>query len=182
MFAAAGNDGGTTTCYPAGYDNVIGVGATDANDNRASFSNHNSNVDLTAPGVAILSDLPKYHGDLDDQTGDTDFDFLLHRYFPNDPTKHPWYIADMTGTSMSCAFASGLAALVLSMKPDLKTKPGDVETLMENNADQHTGYPAHQRNDEYGFGRMMPTRPSCLLSPHPPCVPLTPPSGITPVV
>ncbi|MEZ4886968.1 MAG: S8/S53 family peptidase [Chitinophagales bacterium] len=55
--AAAGNDNAPTAAYPAAYPNVIGVGATDANDQKASFSNYGLNVDVMAPGVGILSSI-----------------------------------------------------------------------------------------------------------------------------
>jgi thermitase len=53
--AAAGNDGNATLNYPAAYPNVVSVAATDDNDQRASFSNANSDVEVAAPGVDILS-------------------------------------------------------------------------------------------------------------------------------
>lgn len=55
LVAAAGNDGNSTVNYPAGYGEVVSVGATDDRDRRASFSNANSDVEAAAPGVAILS-------------------------------------------------------------------------------------------------------------------------------
>ena len=57
VVAAAGNDGDTTVNYPAGYANAVSVAATDRNDARASFSNANSDVELSAPGVRVLSTL-----------------------------------------------------------------------------------------------------------------------------
>jgi len=58
VVAAAGNDGDTSVKYPAGYANAVSVAATDRNDARASFSNVNSDVELSAPGVGVLSTLP----------------------------------------------------------------------------------------------------------------------------
>ena len=55
LVAAAGNDGNSAVNYPAGYAEVISVAATDRNDNRASFSNANSDVELAAAGVDVLS-------------------------------------------------------------------------------------------------------------------------------
>jgi thermitase len=55
LVAAAGNDGNSTLNYPAAYAQVISVAATDRNDNRASFSNANADVEIAAPGVDILS-------------------------------------------------------------------------------------------------------------------------------
>ncbi len=58
LVAAAGNDGDGTLNYPAAYAEVISVAATDDNDQRASFSNANSDVEIAAPGVDVLSTIP----------------------------------------------------------------------------------------------------------------------------
>ncbi len=51
VVAAAGNDGKDEISYPAGYNYVLSIGATNAfNDSKASFSNWNYTVDLCAPG------------------------------------------------------------------------------------------------------------------------------------
>lgn len=55
IVAAAGNDGRYLFTYPAYYPEVIAVGAVNENDERAYFSNYGSWVDITAPGVDILS-------------------------------------------------------------------------------------------------------------------------------
>ena len=55
LVAAAGNDGTAATEYPAGLPQVVSVGAIDARDAVAPFSNENADVELTAPGVDILS-------------------------------------------------------------------------------------------------------------------------------
>jgi thermitase len=55
LVAAAGNDGDATLNYPAAYPNVVSVAATDNRDQRASFSNANSDVEVAAPGVNVLS-------------------------------------------------------------------------------------------------------------------------------
>ncbi|HEX2283107.1 MAG TPA: S8 family peptidase [Thermomicrobiales bacterium] len=59
VVAAAGNDGNSTLSYPAGYESVVSVAATDRNDGRASFSNANSKVEVSAPGVGIVSTVPR---------------------------------------------------------------------------------------------------------------------------
>lgn len=56
--AAAGNDGSTRTSYPAGYASVVSVAAVDSTGTVASFSQKNSDVELAAPGVGVLSTTP----------------------------------------------------------------------------------------------------------------------------
>ena len=56
--AAAGNDGTTAKSYPASHKSVISVAATDANDVVADFSQQNDQVELSAPGVDVLSSVP----------------------------------------------------------------------------------------------------------------------------
>ncbi|HYH84395.1 MAG TPA: S8 family serine peptidase, partial [Pyrinomonadaceae bacterium] len=56
--AAAGNAGTTATSYPAGYGSVVSVAAVDSNETVASFSQKNSDVEIAAPGVAVLSTVP----------------------------------------------------------------------------------------------------------------------------
>ncbi|MBD3654726.1 S8 family serine peptidase [Kangiella sp.] len=77
VLAAAGNDGNNVRSYPAGYKSVMMVGANDANNNIASFSQFPSNtvtsgrgkqattethdgygVEVTAGGVDTLSTYP----------------------------------------------------------------------------------------------------------------------------
>ena len=56
--AAAGNGGDSSTSFPAGYEEVMSVGAVDANKLRAGFSQFNNDVEIAAPGVATLSTIP----------------------------------------------------------------------------------------------------------------------------
>jgi serine protease len=56
--AAAGNAGNNTTSYPAGYASVMSVAAVDANGVKGTFSQSNKDVEVAAPGVAVLSTTP----------------------------------------------------------------------------------------------------------------------------
>jgi subtilisin family serine protease len=56
--AAAGNAGNTQTSYPAGYASVVSVAAVDSNKALGSFSQRNADVEIAAPGVAVLSSVP----------------------------------------------------------------------------------------------------------------------------
>jgi subtilisin family serine protease len=60
--AAAGNDGNEVISYPAGYANVMMVGALDSNMQWADFSQFNAKVEISAPGVGVLSTVPMNSG------------------------------------------------------------------------------------------------------------------------
>ncbi|WP_281382733.1 S8 family serine peptidase [Actinomadura verrucosospora] len=98
VVAAAGNGGAERTAerggharytYPASFPGVVSVAAVDARGRHAGFSNRNSAVVVSAPGVQIIGAGP----------GD--------RYWIGD------------GTSPATAFVSGVAALVRSRHPGL---------------------------------------------------------------
>jgi subtilisin family serine protease len=53
--AAAGNDYSVLPYYPAAYDFVVSVAATDGNNNKAGFSNYGWWVDVAAPGQGLTT-------------------------------------------------------------------------------------------------------------------------------
>ncbi|OOV15358.1 S8 family serine peptidase [Deinococcus sp. LM3] len=61
IIAATGNDGAAVS-YPAAYTQVAGVAAVDSNLAKADFSNFGTQVDLSGPGVAVLSPVPLGQG------------------------------------------------------------------------------------------------------------------------
>jgi subtilisin family serine protease len=83
------NDGTNSIRYPARYVETIAVGATDQSDQRAAFSNSGAEIDVVAPGVAILS-------------ADMGGGYSLH-----------------DGTSNAAPVVSGLVGLMRSLDPSL---------------------------------------------------------------
>lgn len=86
VVVAAGNDGKKIDYmeYPANYDSVITVAATDSEGMHAAFSNYGTSVDLAAPGVDIYTS----------DTGSFGYQTV-------------------SGTSFSAPFVSAAAAIVL---------------------------------------------------------------------
>ncbi|QYK04082.1 S8 family serine peptidase [Shewanella zhangzhouensis] len=75
--AAAGNDGNTRHSYPASYNAVVSVAALDENKLVADFSQRTSQVELSAPGVGVLSTLPMEQAEVASVTvGATEFEAI----------------------------------------------------------------------------------------------------------
>ncbi|HZN71668.1 MAG TPA: S8 family serine peptidase [Micromonosporaceae bacterium] len=91
LVAAAGNDGGDYGAYPAAFDHVIAVGATDRNDRRWPSSNYGWWVDVAAPGAEVYSTAPDH----------------ANRMFGTG-VKY----GTLSGTSMATPHAAGVAGLV----------------------------------------------------------------------
>ena len=91
VIAAAGNSGdsGNAPMYPAGYPEAIAVAAVDSNLQHPAFSNHGGYVDVSAPGVGIVST------------------------WGSSPSAY----ASATGTSMATPYASAAAALIFAAHP-----------------------------------------------------------------
>lgn len=88
LLSSSGNDGVTQKSYPAAFENVIAVGASNQADQQAGFSNYGSDwVDVAAPGVSVLSTV-----------------------------RGGGYEA-WDGTSMSCPVAAGVVGLLWSVAP-----------------------------------------------------------------
>lgn len=97
LFAAAGNESSNCSAfYPAAYNNVVGIAATNRANGQAWYSNFGSCVDLAAPGgdttVSVANGVLSTTGTVASPT--------LYRFFQ--------------GTSMATPHAAGLAALLIS--------------------------------------------------------------------
>ena len=92
VVASVGNNYDDTVFYPAGYEEVIGVGSVERNGLRSAFSQYNDTVYVTAPGGSVYG----FIGENSLAYGD--------------------------GTSFAAPFVSGAAAIMLSadstMTPD----------------------------------------------------------------
>jgi len=135
LVGAAGNEGnppgsGDNVIYPARYKNVIAVAATDENDERARWSSTGPALELSAPGVSILS------------------------------TYKDGGYATMSGTSMACPHVSGTAALVFASDETFWVSSGytngdgvwtnvEVRTVLDKTAEDLG--PAG-RDEKYGYG------------------------------
>ncbi|MFI8264821.1 type VII secretion-associated serine protease mycosin [Streptomyces sp. NPDC085665] len=89
IFAGAGNDGGSDAYYPAATPGVVGVAAVDPDGAATKESQHNAYVDMSAPGVNIVTGCSGGTG-----------------------------LCNSHGTSDATALASASAALLWSAHPD----------------------------------------------------------------
>ncbi len=62
VVAASGNDGEERVSFPAAHPEAIAVGAISPFLQRASFSNYGPELDIVAPGVDVLSSVPRKMG------------------------------------------------------------------------------------------------------------------------
>ncbi|MEJ2209656.1 MAG: S8 family peptidase [Anaerolineae bacterium] len=146
VVAAMGNarTEGNPTSYPAAYNNVMAVAATNPYDTYAYYSQFGSHVDIAAPGGEMsylhdpdgfLSTLPTYNN------------FYLH----TDPI-HGGFSLNydyLQGTSMATPYVAGLAALIWSLDPTLT--PDQVQQTIQDTA-VDLGPPGWDAN--YGWGRI----------------------------
>ncbi|HEX7287600.1 MAG TPA: S8 family serine peptidase [Candidatus Angelobacter sp.] len=59
LVAASGNDAQQIMVYPAGYNNVIGVGSTSNTDGKSDFTNFGTNATfVAAPGEGVITTYP----------------------------------------------------------------------------------------------------------------------------
>ena len=115
--------------YPA-YANpdILVIGSIQSNKRRSNSSGYGRELDVVAPGVGILSTIPNNS------------------------------VSSEDGTSMACPHVAGVAALILSVNPDLTVK--QVADIIEQTAQKVGGYnyqntytrPNGTWNNEMGYG------------------------------
>lgn len=120
IVAAAGNGANTTKEYPGAYTNVIGVAATDNNDQKASFSTYSASfVDVAAPGANVYSTFPDHAFTLGTTKGRSmNYDVA-------------------NGTSMASPIVAGVAALVYGQYPTASN--AWVRSCVEKSSDKIAG-------------------------------------------
>ena len=140
VVTAAGNRGTSEPTTLSANPGVISVAATMPNDARAPFSNHGPWVHVGAPGTGVLS-----------------------TFFDGSST----YRAE-SGTSVAAPYVSGVAALLLSLRPELG--PGDVARILQSTADPLPG-------QDVGAGRLNAARAVAAARDLPPPRPAAPSPG-----
>ncbi len=147
LVAAAGNNQWNGLgFYPAAYENVIAVAATDKDDKRAIYddpatsdvvegSNAGNWVDVAAPGKNILSTTPTF----------------ASTCMPN-PCYQKNYDGTFSGTSMAAPHVSGLAGLIFSkdglisnaqVRNEIETRAWDLGTTGKDPVFGHGRIDAH---------------------------------------
>ncbi|KIL51863.1 S8 family serine peptidase [Jeotgalibacillus soli] len=106
VIAAAGNSSNEEPMYPASFNGVISVGATNERNKLSWFSTYGPSVDVVAPGEDVYSTA-------------------------YDASKKSTYM-NLSGTSMASPVVAGVASLLLAKYPDLT--PFQVETILKNTA------------------------------------------------
>ncbi|MDY7026348.1 MAG: S8 family peptidase [Pseudomonadota bacterium] len=112
VVVAAGNSNAnmdTSSYSPASCSGVITVAAHDANGNKASFSNYGSTIEISAPGVSILSTLN------DGRVSPGNDNYVYYN-----------------GTSMATPHVAGVAALLKALDPSLDVN--DVTGILSSSA------------------------------------------------
>jgi hypothetical protein len=164
IVAAACNNGnrpgkGDNVCYPALYDSVIAVAATDASDRRASFSSTGDQVELAAPGVSVFSTWNDDTGYYDPQPVCREEEGIQTCY------KYG------SGTSMASPHVAGTAALILAAHPDWTND--EVRTQLQVTADD---LGAAGLDPQYGYGLVDAAEAAAGPANKPPAVSITSPA------
>lgn len=140
LVSSTGNNPTAAIGYPAKWDVVIAVGATDNRDVAASFETTGPEMDLCAPGVGIMTTT--------DMVGNADGYSL------------------QSGTSMAAPMVAGTAALMRSVNPRLS--PEQIAQILRETAVDRgavgwdSAYGAGRLNAQAAVLRAMSTQPNCF--------------------
>lgn len=134
IIAATGNFANACVAFPSSHEHAIGVsasGSSERPDIRAFFSNYGSGVDVTAPGVGLVSTCPVPTA-------------VPTHYCPGTP------YGSGDGTSFSTPIVSGVAALLLAHNPGMTSEA--IEARLKETAyplpdDQHANWDGAGRVD-----------------------------------
>jgi subtilisin family serine protease len=152
ILAASYNEGASVR-YPAAYPEVIAVGATDCNDQRWPYSNFGPELDIVAPSGQRYSLVTAYPDRWPKEKS-----MILTTDIVGQPgnSSHPAFkygneldYCFFNGTSGACPLAAGVAALILSIEPNLTYE--EVQHFLCRSA-KDLGEPG--RDDYYGWGRI----------------------------
>jgi serine protease len=139
VIAAAGNDGTLGVSQPANCAGVLAVTAHTIDGDNADYANVGPEVGLSSPGGGAPTQIVSNIGpnDIGYYTWSA---VLFGRTTPtstdggNPPRSGP-AVGGFTGTSSATAHVSGVAALVLSMRPSLA--PSDLRSVLVSNTRPH---------------------------------------------
>lgn len=132
----------------ARQEDVLAVGATDNTDRRASYSNYGDELDIVAPGGnASFGIVTTDRTDIAVKKNDKIKKYILG-YAKGETT------TTFDGTSAAAPVVSGVAALALSINPNLSAK--DLRTILLQSAVKLDGYSFDEngKNKELGHGRV----------------------------
>lgn len=167
---AAGNGDANLNALPIGPDELpampetIAVGGCDHNGNHAKYSDYGPYLSVVAPTWSGYPGDPKIitldtSGDAGSNRGGEHWKFDRQdlRDVPTgelQPDEEGNYTAYFTGTSAATPIAAGVAALVLSVNPDLTFL--EVMDILQSTAEKVGGveYDQDGHHDEYGYGRV----------------------------
>jgi thermitase len=142
LVAAAGNNHNDAKNYPAAYDEVMAVSATDSNDKLASFSSYGDWIDVAAPGVNIYSTMPTYHVTMNDMGYSMNYTYA-------------------SGTSMACPHVTGVAALAWSVNENSSNVA--LREYLRRTADDLGDFGFDQY---YGYGRVNARKAAIPMPEH----------------
>jgi serine protease len=142
IIAAAGNGGKRAPSYPAAYDHVVAVAATQFDKSTTFYSQWGKYVDIAAPGGNTRVD----------QNGDGRPDGVMQQTLKNGNTNEHDFVLYM-GTSMASPHVAAGAAMVIAQGV---THPDKVEAVLQKTADdsQSDRYDEKEYEERYGAGIM----------------------------